>query len=178
MVGDDALLEVLGRNVAVDAGGTGVPAAFIVDEEKRLVALDGSADRRAEEVDQQCRAGDAIAVIEEVVGGGFGAAAVLVERTMGAVGARAGDQGDVGARTAAGVSAAVGGGGAEFLHRVRGDAQDRGEGRAVVLLVDVGAIERDVRLVGASAVDGAVAVVGDAGGAVGDAEVGDAGLEA
>ena len=46
------------------------------------------------------------------------------------------------------------------------------------MLVDVGAVEGDVRLVGASAVDGAVAVVGDAGGAVGDAEEGDTGLEA
>ena len=97
MVGDDALLEVFGGDVAIDACGTGVPAAFIVDEKERFIALDGSADRGAEEVDQQYRAGDAIAVIEEVVGGGFAAAAVLVERTVEVVGAGFGDQGDVGA---------------------------------------------------------------------------------
>src|SRR5260370_42130010 len=97
---------------------------------------------------------------------------------MEVVGARAGDQSDVGARTAAGVGAAVGGGGAELLHRVRGHAQDAGEGGAVGLRVDVGPVEGDVRLVGTPAIDGAVAVVGDAGGAVwGDAEVGDARLE-
>src|ERR1035437_1126782 len=89
---------------------------------------------------------------------------------MEAVGARAGDQSDVCARTAAGVGAAVAGGGAELLHRVGGHAQDTGKGRAAGLRVDVGAVERNVRLVAPSAVDGTVAVVAAA-------EVGDARLE-
>src|ERR1019366_1091713 len=97
---------------------------------------------------------------------------------MEAVGARAGDQSDFRARTAAGVGAAVAGGGAELLHRVGGHAQDTGKGRAAGLRGDVGAVERNVRLVAPSAVDGAVAVVAVVARTVAPAgEVGDARLE-
>src|SRR5260370_631431 len=80
--GDDALLEVLGRDSTVDAGRTSVAAAFIVDEEKRLVARHWSAHRGAKEIDQQRGALNADAIVEEAVGRCLGAAAVFVECNM------------------------------------------------------------------------------------------------
>jgi len=45
------------------------------------------------------------------------------------------------------------------LYGIEGVAQDAGERQAVLLIVDVHAVERNVRLVAAAAVDGAVAAV-------------------
>ena len=100
------------------------------------------------------------AVQEELVGGRRRVAVVLVERAVQFVGAALGHQRHLRAGGAAAVGVGVHGGDAELLHRIRGHAQDAGEGVAVHLVVDVHAVQRDVGLVALAAVDRAVAVVG------------------
>ena len=60
---------------------------------------------------------------------------------------------------AAGIGVGVAGGDAEFFHRVLRVAQDAREGEAIVLVVHVDAIQRDVRLIATHAIDGATARV-------------------
>ena len=122
-----------------------------------LFFLMGPPSDAAEHVDQQRSDRHAGAIVEEAVGGGFGAAAIFVQRAVKLVGAGLGHQRDVGARAAAGAGVAVGGGGAELFHGIEGDAQHAGEGRARVLIVHVGAVQRDVGLIGLAAVDRAAA---------------------
>ena len=75
------------------------------------------------------------------------------------IGAALGDKCDLCAGRAPQVRAGICGDGAEFLDRIERHPQNAAEGAAVLLVVDVYAVERNVGLIGFSAVHRAAAVI-------------------
>src|SRR5215471_116957 len=138
---------------------------FVIGEEVKAVLDEGTANRSAEDVADQFRSDIGFAALnlrrlhKVVVGAGIGIAEIFIKRTVKTIGAAFGDERDLGARRASRISTIIRGRHAEFLHGIESDGQNRRERIAVHLIVDIDAIEGDVRLIAVGAVDGTVARV-------------------
>ena len=176
--GECARAKGVGGNGADLRNAAGVLALFVVEEIKDAVGDDLSPDTCAELIADQRLARNVGVIVEPGVGGEESVAVVFVERPMELIGAALGDESDLTAGRAAQVRALAGDRDAEFLDRVERNRQDRvkpgvgidavGVGTlisaetgggglrdkaGVLVVVDVGAIERDVVLIAAGAQD-------------------------
>ena len=153
---------------------TGVVAPFIAIEKERLALNDRTADSATIGVANQRGPNNASVVVEPVIGRKNRVTVGFEGRTMPGVGARLGHQRDLGAGRPSATSPRVESGDAKFFDSFGVQAKNRslfsirnrdvGLGRAnrvAVGLVDIHAIQRNVRLVSAASCD--VTVFGYAG---------------
>src|SRR5262249_9631986 len=128
-------------------------------EIEKPILPDGSAERRAVHVAIQLRASEPRLIGKEVIGARLGVTQILVYRSVNQVRPALGDQCHLSTRGASEIRPGVAGDGAELLDRIQRDAQNAGECRAVLLVVDVDAIEHDIGLVALAPVYRAASII-------------------
>ena len=153
------------RNVAQHRILARLPQAFVVPEKEQPIAADGPANRAAEVVfvelgrlarQPALQLGE---LVEVLVARPLGVAVRPVAGTMEFVGAALGHQRHLGGARAAHVGAVVARADLELLQRVERHAHHRRVGEALHRIVDVNAVERDVRLIAARAGDRSAALI-------------------